>query len=152
MNCHDTLSGMLQRFLSEQRHAFTIAKIAIVFQTVATTIIIVLLFISTTSATTTHTLLSKALVADILFVICHLIYRLLYTGPRSILKKEDTNILAIHSILSLLALIITTAIILNDISYTNHALMFAVIMIWIVSLIFGILFFLKKYKKLYSVD
>ena len=135
---------MLERFLSEQRHAFTIAKIAIVFQTVATTIIIVLLFISTTSATTTHTLLSKALVTDILFVICHLIYRLLYTGPRSIIKKEDTNILAIHSILSLLVLIITTSITVRDMSHTSHTLIIAVILLWIVSLIFGILFFLNR--------
>lgn len=135
---------MLQRFLSEQRHAFTIAKIATLFQTAATTVIIVLLFLSATSTITT--LLGTVLVADILFVICHLTYRLLYTGPRSILKKADKNILAIHSILSLLALIVTTVIILNDISHIGHTMIFAVILLWIVSLVFGILFFLKRYR------
>lgn len=135
---------LLNNFLSEPRYAYTIAKIAIVFQTVLTVCIGSLLLLTIVTPIYPKNLLISLLLLDILFVFAHLIYRKSYTGPKIILKPFEKKIIIYHILSSILALSLTLYIVCTGIDITYEWMCLALAS-WIFSLVTGIIFFYKKY-------
>lgn len=134
-----------KEFLYEQKYAYLIAKIAIVFQTALTFIIGALLVLLVCNINYPEMFLSGALVVDVLFVCTHLSYRGVYTGPKVTLQPFEKSALIYHVISSVLALFLTSYIVLGGLDAT-YELMCLTLASWFVSLITGIIFFYKKYK------
>lgn len=136
-------------FLEDQKYTFLIAKIAIVFQTVATSVISMLLLLMVCTVSFPLWILVLALTLDSIFVCCHLSYRVLYRGKKIVLSSSEKKILGVHIITSLVALFVTLFIVLNTLTISFVVLVTALIS-WCISLISGVVFFYKKYK--YSIS
>ena len=135
---------IIKGFLNEQKYAFVIAKVAILFQTLCTLSIGTLLIRGVATGDGSHALLSSVLALDILFVCIHLSYRSFYTGPKITLLRFEKNALIHHIISSILALSVTLYIIIAGLS-TMYELVCLSLASWTISLISGIIFFYKKY-------
>lgn len=135
----------IKKFLYEQKYAYLIAKIAIVFQTTLTLIIGTLLVLLVCNINYPEIFLSGALVVDMLFVCTHLSYRGMYTGPKVTLQPFEKSTLIYHVISSVLALSLTSYIVLGGLDVTYERMCLALAS-WFVSLVTGVIFFYKKYK------
>lgn len=131
-------------FLQNKKYSFVIAKVAIVFQSAITLCVSLVLILLLLGATSLLPLLKLALLLDVLFVILHLSYRALYTGEKAKLGRFEKRVLIVHGITSLMALSMTFVYIksalMDDILFTVTTLF-----VWSISLISGIVFFIKKY-------
>lgn len=135
----------IKEFLHEQRCAFIIAKVAIIFQTLLTVSISTLLIISSNASSNLISFLQVLLVLDIFFVCTHLSYRGMYTGPKVILLQFEKRVLIYHIVSSILALFLTSYIVVLDFTVAQQFICFALTS-WIVSLVTGVIFFYKKYS------
>ncbi len=135
-------------FLENPRHAFTIAKVAIVAQSFFTVVISLLLIEKLFRLRYFVSTLHMFLLLDCAFVVIHLTYRALYRGTKIQLEKDAKRLLLGHVITSLLALGITFLIVQKNLSalYVLIALVS-----WCVSLVLGVMFYSKKYKREPSV-
>ena len=133
----------MKNFLGSESHAFTIAKIATVFQVCATAIISFSLMCSFYGTRNLNLLLTTTLLLDILFVIAHLTYRTLYYGPRIKLTSIERTIILVHAISSIAALTLTCTLLMVTITTMLYA--YITLTLWTISLISGVLFFIKKY-------
>ena len=135
-----------QPFLKNKKYTFTIAKLAVGIQSFFTLIIVILLLCTISSIPYYPYLLVSFLGMDIVFVCVHLLYRVLYSGQKVLLTKFEKQILSGHIVASLLALSITSYTVIHDDTFL-YTLMCVALSSWIVSLMLGILFFVKKYKE-----
>lgn len=135
---------MFTTFLEKQNNALLVAKIAIIFQSVITFCVSILLVCSIFNVTYPSFILKDLLILDILFVAIHLSYRSLYSGPKVILNAQEKSILIVHVITALTALTLTIILVKNALA-VGFLFTWLTLMVWEVSLIFGILFFIKKY-------
>lgn len=135
---------MSKRFLENEKHVFTIAKLAIVFQSFITSAVVTMLLCILFGVSYPRTMLISFLFIDAMFVIAHLSYRRAYQGQEIKLGGRDKIILVIHAIASFLSLCVTGALVMSDFS-TSSLIVGVVIMMWLVSLISGVSFFIKKY-------
>lgn len=131
-------------FLQNKKYSFVIAKVAIVFQSFITLWISLFLILLLLGATSLLPLLKLALLLDVLFVIAHLMYRALYTGEKVPLGHFEKRVLIIHSITSLMALSMTFVYI-NSGQTGSLLYTISTLFVWSISLISGIVFFIKKY-------
>ena len=138
------MNMVLKTFLNNARYSFVIAKIATVFQTVMTLIIGFLLLLAVNGISYSWNLLIFSLLLDISFVCIHLIYRGSYSGKKVELRNVEKHILLWHVISSLLALFITSYIAFGGLQNTYEWMCLA-LSSWIVSLVSGVIFFIKKY-------
>ncbi len=134
----------MKKFLHNEIYAYRIAKLAIVFQSIVTICISSLLICTILSIEAPRMLLQWLLSVDIIFVAFHLCYRVTYSGPKVNLTIHEKRILALHIASSLMALALTLFLLKKEMAREMVYLLFAILM-WILSLVFGILFFLKKY-------
>jgi hypothetical protein len=137
----------MKGFFRNELYALMIAKIAIIFQSVMTMIISISLFLMIYTKIRAEILIIVCLYLDTLFVITHILYRKLYSGRRIILGKNDVVILLVHIMFSLLAIILTFFLIFNMSYIYDHAFMWLVLLSWIMSLVLGVIFYTRKYKK-----
>lgn len=135
----------LKKFLNEQRYAFVIAEVAIIFQTVLTASISALLLLTVYDIRYPEFFLKVALLTDSLFVCVHLSYRVLYCGPKISFKRLEKKVLIYHIISSVLALSLTAYIVFRGIDNAFEVMCLA-LSSWGVSLVTGVLFFYKKYR------
>jgi hypothetical protein len=133
-------------FLAQESHGYLIAKIATLFQGALTTILSILLALSIADYSWTTYLISIFLTLDVLFVVSHLAYRICYTGPRMPLSKNTKYILILHSVFSTIALGMTQYYVLN-IDDISHYFAVTAIVMWFISLVFGDMFFRRKYSE-----
>ena len=131
-------------FLENKVHTFTIAKIAIFFQSILTILISASLLTILTRETFPVSLLTGLVYCDCAFVVVHLLYRALYRGKKVALEKNMKTMLVIHSISSLLALTMTYLFTKQG-SQTQLYYILLLVGVWAVSLISGIIFFKRKY-------
>lgn len=137
---------MFNNFLKNQNYAFLIAKVAIVFQSVVTLLVCTLLTLSLFGITYPYCMLQGLLIMDIIFVAAHVSYRVLYNGKKVILSNLEKRILLAHILTALTALTMTIILVKNTV-LMKTMFTWITLMTWEVSFIFGILFFMKKYKK-----
>lgn len=132
-------------FLKEEKHTFSIAKLAVFVQSFLTSVIGTLLIFEIIDVPYSEYFLKVALTVNILFVCTHISYRLMYRGPKIHISRLERNILMTHIIASLGALISTAYIFLQGIDVV-YGWICVILASWVVSLVSGILFFIKKYK------
>lgn len=135
---------LITNFLTSEKKSFEIAKVAIVFQTIITSIVSICIFNSLITSTPLANALIWLLVIDILFVLAHLLYRRLYRGPKASLTHSQKRTLILHSATAITALLLTFLVLLNEEKNTWFILL-VVLSNWITSLFLGIIFFIKKY-------
>ncbi len=136
---------VLKKILAEEKYTFSIAKLALIVQSFLTTVIITLLLFEVANIRYPEYMLVAALFIDILFICFHISYRLLYKGPKVHLSRLEKNILMGHIVASLIALFSTGYMVFKGIDVA-YEWMCLVLSSWITSLVFGIIFFVKKYK------
>lgn len=125
-------------------YSFIIAKVAVVFQSVITLAVSLFLIFFLSGVLLPLPLLVAALLLDVLFVIVHLSYRVLYNGEKVKLEQFETRVLIVHSGASLLALGMTFFFIKNSLN-GGAVYILSTLFVWGTSLISGIVFFVKKY-------
>ena len=130
-------------FLEHKEYVRSIARIAVVFQSVVTLSIGLELVLSATSPLQTSELLIYTMILDTVFVSVHLFYRLMYRGPKVILSSSSRNMLILHAGTSSCALVSTWMSMYFD-RITQQAVVLLVV--WGVSLFSGIIFYRKKYN------
>lgn len=135
---------MSKKFLDNEIHTFTIAKLAIVFQSFITSAVVTILLCILLGISYPRTALIGLLFIDGMFVIAHLSYRRAYRGPKIVLGRRDKITLVVHIVTSFLSLCVTGALVQSDFAVTPSVVV-TVIGMWIVSLMSGISFFIKKY-------
>lgn len=135
---------MLISFLQNKMYSFIIAKVAVVFQSVITLAVSLFLIFFLSGVLLPLPLLVAALLLDVLFVIVHLSYRVLYNGEKVKLEQFETRVLIVHSGASLLALGMTFFSIKNSLN-GSAVYILSTLFVWGTSLISGIVFFVKKY-------
>lgn len=140
---HDTKPSA---FLANELYTYKIAKFATFFQSIITVLIAVMLTIALFDVESTTPFIAGFLAIDTLFVIAHLSYRTLYKGPKVQLDPTSKAILTTHSVLALCALVMTFYYLLNRYEVSNYYI-FVTIVIWFMSLVFGDMFFTRKYNK-----
>jgi hypothetical protein len=133
-------------FLENKAHTFTIAKIAIVFQSTLTVLISSSLLTILTRATFPLDLLKWLVYCDGMFVVAHLSYRAAYRGPNVALQRSEKKILVLHSMSSLLALCMTGFMVKQG-SQVGFYYIVVLLSIWVISLVSGVIFFKRKYLK-----
>lgn len=136
---------MLKKFLENEQYPFFIAKVAIVFQSLITGVITLLLLCILLGIGFLEKTLLLIVCLDGLFVVAHLSYRRAYLGPKVVLAYREKIILSIHIVSALAALIMTSFLVYLGPSIGKGFVITALIM-WGVSLLFGLLFFTKKYS------
>ncbi len=131
-------------FLENKAHTFTIAKIAIIFQSMLTILVCASLLTMLTSTTFPRDLLLWLLYADCLFVVLHLTYRIAYRGPKVALTRNEKKVLILHSLSSLVALCLTVILVKQ---WLQIGMYYAPLLLslWLISLTSGIIFFKQKY-------
>jgi hypothetical protein len=132
---------MVSTFLENQKHAKTIAQVAIVFQCIVTVCIVSILIVAGDRPSDYYLFLKFLLFVDVAFVILHMSYRAAYTGPKVVLMKTEKRVLTAHIAFSLVAILVT-GIMLGGIF--NMSVLS--IVIWTTSLILGVVFYIKKYR------
>ncbi len=135
---------MLQQFLENKVYSFTIAQIAIVFQSVLTALISICLVGSLVDGIPPLQTLRWLLIVDIIFVALHLSYRSVYQGPREKLPSSQKTTLLVHVISSLSALVVTAIFVQKELLVEVSSVL-ALLVVWLVSLASGLIFFKKKY-------
>jgi hypothetical protein len=134
----------MKQFLHNEIYAYRIAKLAIVFQSLITICVSGLLIGIILRIDTPHMLLQWLLSLDIIFIALHLSYRVSYEGPKITLRMNEKRVLALHIASALMALTLTLFLLRKDMHTEMVYLSFA-LLTWILSLVCGVLFFLKKY-------
>jgi hypothetical protein len=86
------------------------------------------------------------LVVDIVFVCLHLSYRGLYRGPKIILSSLEVKLLVGHIVASLIALMCSINIACSH-EKVPKEFVGVTLVSWLVSLVLGGAFFLKKYRQ-----
>jgi phosphatidylglycerophosphate synthase len=135
-----------KNFLEKAEHSRTIAKVAIVVQTVLTCVISLLLVLLIVNIAYPMWWLTLCLFIDVLFIAAHLSYRVLYHGQKIKIGRKGKKILFVHVVSSLFALSITLYIVIVGIDTAYEWMCFAMSS-WVASLFSGILFFMSKYAK-----
>lgn len=135
---------MSTRFLENKAHTFTIAKIAIIFQSIVTILISASLLTVLTREMFPAILLTWLVYCDCVFVVMHLSYRVAYHGPKVPLERNEKKVLVVHSISSLLALGMTGLLIKQGLSAEFYYILL-LLCIWAISLVSGVIFFKRKY-------
>lgn len=133
-------------FLENPRHAFTIAKVAIIVQSFFTPVIGLLLVEKLLMVQYFISTLQVFLLLDCAFVITHLTYRTLYRGTKVQLERDAKRLLLGHVITSLLALGLTFLIVKENLTALY---VWVALVSWCVSLVLGVMFYSKKYKRAY---
>lgn len=137
----------MRGFLTNEEYSVRIAKIAIAFQTIMTFGIIIGLILTTYSTLDVMPFVAIILYLDVLFVTLHLTYRKLYSGRKVVLQVTERRVLITHAVLSLCALLLTFSHI-SSIPYAHgYIFVWITISMWIGSLLFGIIFYQKKYSR-----
>ncbi len=136
---------MLKKFLENEQYSFFIAKVAIVFQSLITGVVMILLLCILLDVGFPERILLVIVCLDGLFVVAHLSYRRAYLGPRVVLAYRQKIILSIHIASALTALLMTSFLVYLESPVGKWFVITALIM-WGVSLSFGLLFFTKKYS------
>jgi hypothetical protein len=137
---------MIKAFLENKKHSYAIAQVAVAFQSVLTVLLVVSLLFSLTSVAAPIEIISWLLVIDVTFVVVHLVYRGTYRGPKVVLKQEQKRILVAHILSSLAALCATGYLVSNNLEVKPCGT-WVVIIVWVASLVSGLLFFRKKYNE-----
>jgi low temperature requirement protein LtrA len=137
---------MSTRFLENKVHTFTIAKIAISFQSIVTILISASLLTILVRETFPVNLLTWLVCCDCMFVAVHLSYRVAYRGPKVPLERNEKVVLAVHSVSSLLALGMTGLLIKQGL-WAEFNYILVLLCVWVISLISGVIFFKRKYLK-----
>lgn len=137
---------MATSFLENKAHTFTIAKIAIVFQSIITILISASLLVLLIRKTFPANLLTWLVYCDCVFVVMHLSYRVAYRGPKVPLERNEKTVLVTHSISSLFALGMTGLLIKQGLQAEFYYIPL-LLGIWAISLISGVIFFKRKYLK-----
>lgn len=122
-------------FLVSRSISTRIGKLAVIVQTILTLVIVVVLLLPAYKR-----FLPLLWYVDILFIIFHLMYRLLYRGTKVILSKKLRGLLITHSFTAILSLFLTY---MNIDGQTTSSVPAAIS--WIATLILGCIFFVKKY-------
>ncbi len=136
---------MLSAFLENKAHTVTIAKTAIIFQSVVTILVSMCLFGVITKSTLPIMTLKWLLYVDGVFVLFHLLYRAVYRGPKVVLKSNVKITLLVHSVSSLTALMLTGFFVQQGLRVEFYYIWFVIFM-WAVSLTSGVTFFQQKYQ------
>jgi hypothetical protein len=131
-------------FLENKAYAFTLALIAVLFQSGITILIISALLISLYKNTFYISVVGGLLFFDVLFVVFHLLYRILYRGQKVVLHKSEKKVLVVHVVGSLLALTLTGALLQSG-ALVSFVYIWGVVAVWVTSLISGGIFFKRKY-------
>lgn len=134
-------------FLKNDVYPVVIAKIAIVFQFVITILICSAIFLTAFTTVSLIPFITVFFYLDILFVITHMTYRALYAGKKSKTQYSGKRVLIIHILFSILALILTYLMITNQNYFSSVFFTVFTMASWIMSLIFGFLFYSNKYSK-----
>lgn len=138
------LKTLYQKVLKSERFAAVVAKTAVIFQSAVTCIVVTLLLISLKWGNPLYIYLQCILYLDIMFVILHLLYRSIYSGPKILLQHKEKGLLIAHAGSSLAALMFTFFIVEN-LSRLSFFVITLAISIWVFSLATGIMFYFKKY-------
>lgn len=136
---------MLKKFLENEQYPFFIAKVAIVFQSLITGAVMILLLCILLDIGFLEGVLLLIVCIDGLFVVTHLLYRRAYLGPRVVLVYRQKIILSIHIVSALAALLMTSFLVYLG-SSIGKGFVITTLIMWGVSLLFGLLFFTKKYS------
>ena len=136
---------MAKKFLENESYTLIVAKVAILFQSFITSAIVTILLSILFGVSYPRTILISLLFVDSMFVITHLSYRKAYRGPKVILRRSEKMILIVHIVTSLLALLMTFIMVQRDLDVQRLFTITALCM-WVISLVFGIVFFIKKYS------
>lgn len=135
---------IFKKFLEDETHAFSIATIAIIFQSVLTACIGIFLVAYLTGILSSLLILTWLLYIDVAFVLLHLAYRGLYRGPKVLLKHHEKKILLAHILSSLIALFMTFYFMYNG-AEGSHFVIYLILLVWGLSLLSGVIFFKRKY-------
>ncbi len=135
---------MIKAFLENKKYSYSIAQVAVVFQSVLTILLVVSLLFSLSSVEAPLRIITWLLILDTTFVVLHLSYRGAYRGPKVALAKDQKTMLLVHVTSSLVALCSTVYLVAKKIQ-EQPGIIWIILVVWVISLISGLLFFRKKY-------
>jgi hypothetical protein len=135
----------MKELFSNSKYAMQVGYIAIVIQTMFTLCITtyVLLQVNTPYPYFVPVLV-KLLSLDVLFITVHISYRVLYKGPKVALDGLTKKVLALHVVTSIIALV-GTYILCSLGMYGKYFWAYILVVLWLASLLSGLVFFGVKY-------
>ncbi len=140
------IATMSKKFLENESYTFLVAKIAILVQSFITSAIVVMLLTVLFGVSYPYAAIVALLWIDVMFVVAHLSYRRAYRGPKVILRRSEKAVLILHVLTALLALCMTFVIVQSNLAI-GMSFITMTLLLWITSLILGIVFFTKKYAE-----